>query len=398
MPYRPPKKPALKEPASRVPQHYNAYPSSIGIDPKQLPPTTRRRARRQGTIRSLDMRVAYVLSFLAHLLSPVALVMLTILVLLLMGIDPEDWFHHVEPKPPDLEFVLVPPDQAEVPPINKETNLRAAKNSRAGGENDPNRRVSPPETADLSKPAVAEEPLPPQVKPQPQAEPQPPQPQKPPEVVKPPTPPKKELAKAITAPIPRHKPVISAPQPLTKTIANTMPVPSTTTGPIVKNNTVSMSTSSLQPIPFMDSSAPSNASSATSAKSSGALGSLANASPGNKSAAFGVDALKEPDFGPYMKDLQQRIKQSWRPPRGNESKRVVVVFRVDQQGKLEDIRVSKSSGVVMADQAAIAAVQKIFPFRPLPEDYAEENIDIEFTFDYNVFGDKKRSANQYSDG
>ena len=31
----------------------------------------------------------------------------------------------------------------------------------------------------------------------------------------------------------------------------------------------------------------------------------------------GIDALREPDFGPYMKEMERRIKMNWNPPKGN---------------------------------------------------------------------------------
>ena len=38
------------------------------------------------------------------------------------------------------------------------------------------------------------------------------------------------------------------------------------------------------------------------------------------------------------------------------------------------------------DRAALKAVEDSAPFRPLPE-HAPPSVDIEFTFDYNVFGE-----------
>lgn len=91
------------------------------------------------------------------------------------------------------------------------------------------------------------------------------------------------------------------------------------------------------------------------------------------------------DFGPYMADLQRRIKKCWFPPKGNETKRVVVVFKIHRSGELSHLLIEKSSGVAVADQAALEAVKRAVPFRALPTG-APDNIDIEFTFDYNVFG------------
>jgi len=90
------------------------------------------------------------------------------------------------------------------------------------------------------------------------------------------------------------------------------------------------------------------------------------------------------DFGPYMADLQRRIKRAWFPPKGHEQDRVVVAFKVHQGGELSNLRVDHSSGVVISDQAALYAVQQASPFRPLPAG-ANDDVDIQFTFDYNVF-------------
>ncbi len=106
-----------------------------------------------------------------------------------------------------------------------------------------------------------------------------------------------------------------------------------------------------------------------------------NNNPGGKPS---VAAQADVDFGPYMADLQRRIKRAWFPPRGQESRRVVVIFKVHSQGELSDLRIDKSSGVATADAAALAAVQNAAPFRPLPAG-APSVVDIQFTFDYNVF-------------
>jgi TonB family protein len=96
-------------------------------------------------------------------------------------------------------------------------------------------------------------------------------------------------------------------------------------------------------------------------------------------------AQADVDFGPYMADLQRRIKRAWFPPKGNESKRVVVVFKIHKDGTMSNLRLDHSSGLAIADQAALKAVENAAPFRPLPAG-AQDDVDIQFTFDYNVFG------------
>lgn len=102
-------------------------------------------------------------------------------------------------------------------------------------------------------------------------------------------------------------------------------------------------------------------------------------------------AQADVDFGPYMADLQRRIKKHWFPPKGNESKRVVVIFKVHSGGELSGLHIDHGSGVAIADNAALKAVEDAAPFRPLPAG-APDIVDIQFTFDYNVFAGQGRGV------
>jgi TonB family protein len=51
---------------------------------------------------------------------------------------------------------------------------------------------------------------------------------------------------------------------------------------------------------------------------------------------------------------------------------------------MSNLRLDHSSGLAIADQAALKAVENAAPFRPLPAG-AQDDVDIQFTFDYNVF-------------
>jgi Ca-activated chloride channel family protein len=107
----------------------------------------------------------------------------------------------------------------------------------------------------------------------------------------------------------------------------------------------------------------------------------AESNRGNSSAA-----QADVDFGPYMADVQRRIKKQWFPAKGNESKRVVTTFKVNSDGSISDARIDRSSGVALADRAALDAVNKT-TMRPLPAG-APQSVDIQFTFDHNVFNGK----------
>ncbi len=99
-----------------------------------------------------------------------------------------------------------------------------------------------------------------------------------------------------------------------------------------------------------------------------------------------VTSNNDPDFGPYMRELQRRIKMNWEPPKGNESKTVILLFKIAKDGRLISQSVIKSSGMPAADRAAMRAVNLTAPFKPLPQEYKGDSVDIQFTFDYNVFG------------
>lgn len=92
----------------------------------------------------------------------------------------------------------------------------------------------------------------------------------------------------------------------------------------------------------------------------------------------------DPDFTEYMAELQRAIKRHWYPPKCPTSKRVQVTFKVRRNGTMSNLKLLVSSGVAIADQAALKAVQLAAPFRHLPSG-SPEDVDIQFTFDYNVF-------------
>jgi TonB family protein len=96
-------------------------------------------------------------------------------------------------------------------------------------------------------------------------------------------------------------------------------------------------------------------------------------------------------MGPYMADLQRRIKRAWFPPEGHQSDRVVVAFKIHKLGTISDLKLTHSSGVAASDQAALVAIQHASPVRSLPAD-APDNVDIQFTFDYNAFNGGGRAT------
>ncbi|MEE3349466.1 MAG: TonB family protein [Candidatus Gastranaerophilaceae bacterium] len=369
---------------------------------------------------SMSMEKAFVLSIVVHI-GTVLVVWLLSLVLLWLGII-VPLAKRPKPKLNDIEFVLV---EKEDTPIDKNTRYRAHINSRAGGQHNPNQRVSMPSPApSMPKKSPSPAPAAPAKKPT-QAQQQPKQS---PKTQKTPS-----LIERLTKPAPKpttETPAPKAPQPakpnpptarpsvkppLTPRATTKpsspfqVPVPSGgsksgsyATGPVRGSGTAanggsktgSSSTGSgtgkFAPAPSLSPTGRGNGTgSGTGTKLGGGGTGGGNPGPGNPNGRPGIDAIREPDFGPYMRDLQRRIKMNWNPPKGNESKRVVLLFKIAKDGRLLSCSVYKSSGLPSADQAALAAVKATAPFKPLPVEYKNSSIDIQFTFDYNVFGATK---------
>jgi TonB family protein len=172
--------------------------------------------------------------------------------------------------------------------------------------------------------------------------------------------PKKPEVKPVVKP----KPVVRPPTPVKVEKPKPTPV------------AVAVPTTAPTPItaaPVMAPSAPPQSAPVPTAEGSG------DGSPGSG------EGEAEVDMGPYMRALQQRIKLHWFPPKGNENKRIKVSFTVYKDGHIAHLKLSSSSGVSMADDAAMQAVQEAAPFAHLPEGVGND-IDINFTFDYHVFG------------
>lgn len=354
---------------------------------------------------------------ISTLLHPIVagLIWLAIFILALLGIT-FTLFDKPQQKAKDIEFVLV---SKEAEPINKNTKYRAEVNSRAGGKHDPNRPVSMPQASSqaskpkqpspVTKPKQAQKPAQRQLQqaqPKTQQKPKQQQTQSKPFAQQQNTQPPKPQG-VPKAPNNAPKPALAPSAPKVNKPQSTINIPAPkiqapkvagpSGGPITgaKSGSGSPYGSSgtgtkSAPAP---SFSPSGSSTATggrfspgSAGMTGSSGNIGNPSPGNPKGLPGIDAIKEPDFGPYMKELQRRIKMNWEPPKGNESKRVVLLFKIARDGRLISHRVYKSSGLPAADRAAMQAVELTAPFKPLPPEYKGDSVDIQFTFDYNVFG------------
>jgi TonB family protein len=348
------------------------------------------------------------LSLLLHLLL-VGLTSLTMFVLQWLGFT-VPWFQPPAFKEKDIEFTLV--ENPEAPPRDKNTKLRSTHNTRSGGQKTPNlQQAETIRAAGTKASSPSPSPQPPAQQPQPKPRPQPQQPQQqakpvpqpqqqaapkpvkqttqaPPPRIPSPKPPKAEApsAPAPTPPAIRF-PKAPSPSPVPKPMA-LGPV-SSNYGAQSGNPGGSRSGSSVGPSQLPGSfsgGGRSGRGTPGSLSGSGGRGSYdQSGSSGGGGGRPGVDAIAAPDYGAYMAELQRRIKRNWRPPTAQEDKRVVVQFNIGRDGRLLSLGLAKSSGYPEADAAALNAVRLSAPFRSLPPGHRENDLPIQFTFDYNVF-------------
>jgi protein TonB len=107
---------------------------------------------------------------------------------------------------------------------------------------------------------------------------------------------------------------------------------------------------------------------------------------------FPAAGQPEPDFTPYLATVQNKIRSHWHPPAVDQPKHVVVLYRIACNGQLVRADVKTSSGLPVADQAALAAVKSASPFPALPATYVGRSVDVEFDFDYEMKANRKPHA------
>ncbi len=90
------------------------------------------------------------------------------------------------------------------------------------------------------------------------------------------------------------------------------------------------------------------------------------------------------EFQTYMKNTQVKIKSNWQPPADEKSGQVIMSYKINRNGELESFKILKSSGSQKLDESAVNSLKKSSPFEPLPKDFKGDDIDVQFTFDYNV--------------
>jgi protein TonB len=96
-------------------------------------------------------------------------------------------------------------------------------------------------------------------------------------------------------------------------------------------------------------------------------------------------SFKNADFGTrfayYCRGINSTLSLNWFKPDVQNAHRVYLLFDIMRDGSPTNVRVEQSSGVPALDQLAVRAVQRS-DFGPLPPEYTDSKLQVEFWFDY----------------
>jgi TonB family protein len=95
------------------------------------------------------------------------------------------------------------------------------------------------------------------------------------------------------------------------------------------------------------------------------------------------------DFSAYLNTLISQVRNKWyasmpEAALKGEKGEANIRFRIQSDGKAEDVVLESASGKDVLDQAAIQAIRDASPFHPLPTDFKRSFISLRFNFYYNV--------------
>lgn len=94
-------------------------------------------------------------------------------------------------------------------------------------------------------------------------------------------------------------------------------------------------------------------------------------------------------YDAYLSILKQRVKERWNVSSVTDLREAttVVWFVVGNDGSLQSLQLAESSGRVLLDHKAMAAIRGAFPLQPPPKSLLNEDgvINIQFSFRYMVY-------------
>lgn len=109
---------------------------------------------------------------------------------------------------------------------------------------------------------------------------------------------------------------------------------------------------------------------------------------------FSNNAYAKADFYDYLKDVKYQVEKTWNAPVYYLKHTSEVYFKINKDGTVSDIKLSKSSKVPQLDTRAVDTVKKLPKFSKFPPDYIGDFIEVTAAFTNFVYEDL-RNPNIY---
>jgi TonB family protein len=90
----------------------------------------------------------------------------------------------------------------------------------------------------------------------------------------------------------------------------------------------------------------------------------------------------------YARIIKERILAQWKYPKEARENlvegKLLVLFSLNKQGNMTEIKVTESSGHDILDREAARAISSAAPFPPFPEHVTVSRLNIKASFDYRI--------------
>ncbi|HVN81227.1 MAG TPA: TonB family protein [Terriglobia bacterium] len=95
------------------------------------------------------------------------------------------------------------------------------------------------------------------------------------------------------------------------------------------------------------------------------------------------------DFTSWLRTIYFRVRDNWYAVipeviRSGYQGKVVLIFDVLNDGKVEKLEVTRSSGISPYDRAAISSIKLSEPLPNFPHAYTGDRLTLQFTYLYNI--------------
>jgi TonB family protein len=101
----------------------------------------------------------------------------------------------------------------------------------------------------------------------------------------------------------------------------------------------------------------------------------------------GAGGLSSFPYTYYLQIVTDRVSANWFTslvdPGVSGNFQTIILFRINKDGQVSDLKVEESSGLTPLDLSALRAVKASSPFPPLPRDYDEAYLVIHLIFEHS---------------